>query len=76
MAPLLAVEDVDAAQDDDQGTDSGLGRAEALRQAMLALIDGPGFVDGEGRSAFVYAHPLFWAPFSVVGDGGGGTPKG
>jgi CHAT domain-containing protein len=45
-------------------------RAEALRQAMLGLVDGPGFVRG-GRSAFSYAHPLFWAPFSLVGDGGG-----
>ncbi len=38
---------------------------------MLALIDGPGLVDGEGRSVFNYAHPIFWAPFSLVGDGGG-----
>ena len=57
-----------------QAEDAGLDRAEALRQAMLALIDGPGLVDGEGRSVFSYAHPIFWAPFSLVGDGGGGTP--
>jgi CHAT domain-containing protein len=49
----------------------GLGRAQALRQAMLALIDGPGYLDAaSGREAFSYAHPIFWAPFSVVGDGG------
>ena len=36
-----------------QAEDAGLGRAEALRQAMLALmIDGPGLIDGEGRSVF------------------------
>ena len=58
-----------------QAADPGLGRAEALRQAMLALIDGPGFVDGEGSTVFSYAHPLFWAPFSLIGDGGGETPK-
>ena len=59
-----------------QAADPGLGRAEALRQAMLALIDGLGLVDGAGQSVFSYAHPLFWAPFSLIGDGGGGTPKG
>ena len=37
-----------------------VGRAEALRRAMLALIDG-----GDPREA----HPAFWAPFIVVGEG-------
>ncbi len=23
-----------------------------------------------------HAHPIFWAPFSLVGDGGGGTTTG
>ncbi|MEP4887439.1 MAG: CHAT domain-containing tetratricopeptide repeat protein, partial [Alphaproteobacteria bacterium] len=49
----------------------GLTRAEALRQAQIALIDGPGFVDPEtGKPAFSYAHPIFWAPFSLIGEGG------
>jgi CHAT domain-containing protein len=49
----------------------GANRAEALRQAALALIDGKGFEDqGTGRELFAYAHPLFWAPFSLYGDGG------
>jgi CHAT domain-containing protein len=26
--------------------------------------------DGAGRIAFAYAHPIFWAPFSLAGDGG------
>ncbi len=43
---------------------------------MLALIDGPGRLDAEGRTVFSYAHPLFWAPFSLIGAGGGGTPTG
>ncbi len=47
-----------------QAQNPGLGRAEALRQAELALIDGP------GAPQFSYAHPIFWAPFSLVGDGG------
>jgi CHAT domain-containing protein len=37
-----------------------IGRAEALRRAMLALIDG-----GEPGDA----HPSAWAPFIVVGEG-------
>ncbi len=46
-------------------------RAESLRRAMLGLIDGKGFVDRvTGQSIYSYAHPIFWAPFSLVGDGG------
>ncbi len=40
----------------------GIARAEALRRSMLALMndtDNPHF-----------AHPMFWAPFVVVGEGG------
>jgi len=37
-----------------------LGRAEALRAAMLTVIA------ESGRSA----HPAYWAPFVVVGEGG------
>jgi CHAT domain-containing protein/tetratricopeptide (TPR) repeat protein len=54
-----------------QARDPSLQRAQALRQAMTSLIDGPGYVDPTSRAtAFSYAHPLFWAPFSLVGDGG------
>ena len=55
-----------------QKTDPDLSRAQALQEAMKALIDGPGFVDGQTNTAvFSYAHPIFWAPFALVGDGGG-----
>jgi CHAT domain-containing protein len=47
--------------------DPTLSRAEALRRAMLALMDGPGL---PGQRT--YAHPYFWAAYSVIGDGGGG----
>ncbi len=48
-----------------------LTRAKALQQTMNALIDGPGFLDPETNTAvFSYAHPIFWAPFALVGDGG------
>jgi CHAT domain-containing protein len=46
-----------------------LARSEALRQAMMALIEGPGFTDDNGRTLFSYAHPLFWAPYTIIGDG-------
>jgi CHAT domain-containing protein len=38
--------------------DGSASKAESLRQAMLSLMD-------EGR----YAHPAYWAPFALVGDG-------
>ena len=50
-----------------------LPRGEALRQAMVSLIDSPGYIDqNTGSVVFSYAHPIFWSPFSLVGDGGGG----
>jgi CHAT domain-containing protein len=54
-----------------QRDDAALSRGEALRQAMVALLDGPGATDRSGRTIYSYAHPLFWAPYSVIGDGGG-----
>ena len=42
--------------------DPTAGRAESLRRSMLAMIDDP------ERSYL--AHPLFWAPFVIVGEGG------
>jgi CHAT domain-containing protein len=53
-----------------QAEDPKLGRSEALRQAMMALVDGPGYLNGEGKTEFAYAHPLFWAPYTIIGDGG------
>ena len=52
-----------------QAADAQLTRTQALRQAMIELIDGPGYVQG-GKTIYTYAHPLFWAPFALVGDGG------
>ena len=45
-----------------QSANPQLARAEALRQSMLTLM--------RQQS---YAHPVFWAPFSLVGDGGLGV---
>lgn len=43
-----------------QAEDRVLGRAEALRRSMRALLE---------QSRF--AHPIYWAPFTLVGDGAG-----
>ena len=53
-----------------QAADPKLSRAEALREAMIGVMDGPGFTDDKGKTVFTYAHPLFWAPYSLIGDGG------
>ncbi len=45
-----------------------LTRAEALLQSKLSLIDEAGHIDPEsGKLLFSYAHPIFWAAFSLVG---------
>jgi CHAT domain-containing protein len=41
--------------------DKSVGRAEALRRAMLSMID---------TGASHQAHPAYWAPFVLVGEGG------
>ena len=41
-------------------TDKTVGRAEALRRAMVAMID-------TGKN--YESHPAYWAPFIVVGEG-------
>ncbi len=55
-----------------QAADPKLSRGEALRQAMMAILDGKGFADEQGKVLFTYGHPLFWAPYTIIGDGGSG----
>jgi CHAT domain-containing protein len=43
--------------------DPQLSRAQALRGSMLALMT-------EQAQGYSYAHPLFWAPYALIGDGG------
>jgi CHAT domain-containing protein len=53
-----------------QADNPKLTRGEALREAMMALADGPGYLGRDGKTEFTYAHPLFWAPYTIIGDGG------
>ncbi len=54
-----------------QKENSGMKRVQAHRESMLALIDSPGFIDkATDKIVASYAHPVFWAPFIIVGDGG------
>ena len=53
-----------------QSEDPSLTRGQALRQTLLNLIDRGEAKDAAGRVRFSYAHPMFWAPFSLIGDSG------
>ena len=50
---------------EEAAADLDAGGAESLRRSMLAMIDDP------ERSYL--AHPLFWAPFVIVGEGASST---
>jgi CHAT domain-containing protein len=47
-----------------QAMDPGLPRARALQQSALSLMKKSAGQD------YSYAHPMFWAPYTLVGDGG------
>lgn len=48
--------------------DPAMTRVEALRLAMLRVMkDSPG---GRAGGIASYAHPMFWAPYALIGDGG------
>lgn len=55
-----------------QAADPRLSRAKALQQTLNAMIDSGAYADARTDTiVFSYAHPIFWAPFTLVGDGGG-----
>lgn len=47
-----------------QAQHPGMSRAHALRASMLQLMN------QQAPEGFSYAHPLFWAPYALFGDGG------
>ena len=46
----------------------GQNKAEYLQASMVNMIDTMSSQDAKGKNRYSYAHPLFWAPFVVVGD--------
>jgi CHAT domain-containing protein len=53
-----------------QAQDNTLDRARALQQTELYMIDEAVETGSDGNPIFSYAHPIFWAPFTIVGDPG------
>lgn len=51
-----------------QQATKGQNKAEYLQGSMLNMIDNLSSQDAKGKNKYAYAHPLFWAPFVVVGD--------
>jgi CHAT domain-containing protein len=47
--------------------DASLSRAQALQQGM-AEVRGRNMQDPTGQTILSYAHPLFWAPYALVGE--------
>lgn len=53
-----------------QAEQPGISRAQALRNAMLSVMEQKALDEKTGKPDYSYAHPLFWAPYSLIGDGG------
>ena len=54
-----------------QINNQNLSRSQALQKSMLNLIDNTVYRDEiTNTPIFAYAHPIFWAPFTLFGDGG------
>jgi CHAT domain-containing protein len=51
-----------------QSANAKVSRAQAMREASLAVMQQN--AKPERGQTFSYAHPMFWAPFVVVGAGG------
>ena len=47
-----------------------LSRAEAMAETMRDMIESGQYISN-GKAQFSYAHPMFWAPFTLIGDGRG-----
>ncbi len=58
-----------------QKEDKSLSWVLAHQKSMINLMDGPGLKDqATGKIVASYAHPFFWAPFVVIGEGSCITP--
>jgi CHAT domain-containing protein len=53
-----------------QRQNSAFSRAKALQKSILKMIDEEHLQDVEnGKIIASYAHPFFWSPFVIAGDG-------
>ena len=53
-----------------QAENPQLSRAELLRQSMMAVLESSERKNETGETLYTHAHPLFWAPYTIMGDGG------
>jgi hypothetical protein len=53
-----------------QAADPHTSRAEALRRAMVSMIETGAYKNDSGTTLFDCAHSLIWAPYTIIGDGG------
>jgi CHAT domain-containing protein len=53
-----------------QTVETALPRGRALQATINWMIDHGEVTSRTGGAAFTFAHPFFWAPFELVGDGG------
>jgi CHAT domain-containing protein len=51
-----------------QQSKPGQNKAEYLQSSMVNMLSAEGATDSKGKLKYSYAHPLFWAPFVLVGD--------
>lgn len=56
---------------DRQVSNPGLSRAEALNETLKDLVQNKNYKNDSGKNVYSYAHPVFWAPFTIVGNGAG-----
>ncbi len=53
-----------------QKNQPAISRSQALHQTKLELIKVKGLIDPNTQKVVIsYAHPIFWAPFTLVGEG-------
>ncbi|MFH1981435.1 MAG: CHAT domain-containing tetratricopeptide repeat protein [Pseudomonadota bacterium] len=54
-----------------QQENKSLSTASALQNSIFKIMEGPGLKDNTtGEIVASYAHPFFWAPFVIIGEGG------
>lgn len=66
-AARILMSDIFKRQASKSNSEGETGKAQSVQAAMLDLLDQGGYKEGNTMK-YSYAHPLFWAPFVLVGD--------